>query len=168
MAHALLDGVVQQHRFLGSERLLEGRNHASLENRPLLHPGKSLLGLGATKTEKIDRRLRDGGSIFGTKEEKHLNEMLGVTSEKDGIGRKLKLWMVCVRDQIQPQGDSHNDDSLDQRVLNVVTSLPFLALGGYMMRCVLSRDNVPSVNSGIERYECICLCTNINVHARRI
>lgn len=47
---------------------------------------------------------------------------------------RLKNWVVHVRDHIQPQGDVGNDDSLDQRILNVITSLPFLGLGAYMVR----------------------------------
>lgn len=36
---------------------------------------------------------------------------------------------VSIRDHLQPQGDVHNDDTLTQRVLNIVTSLPIVALG---------------------------------------
>lgn len=72
---------------------------------------------------------RDGGS----------SSLLGVAETSSGAyGEEgdsvlLKKWAVHVRDHIQPQGDVGNDDSLDQRVLNVVTSLPFLGLGAYMM-----------------------------------
>lgn len=54
---------------------------------------------------------------------------------------------VCIRDQIQPQGDCPNDDSMGQRVLNVVTSLPFLAVGMMMKRRLSSKEGKAYGNS---------------------
>ena len=44
---------------------------------------------------------------------------------------------VSVRDNLQPQGDVHNDDTVTQRALNILTSLPIIALG-WNMRSKLS------------------------------
>lgn len=67
---------------------------------------------------------RDGSSTSLSSERSYADESV----------EGLKNWIVHVRDHIQPQGDVGNDDSLDQRILNVVTSLPFLGLGAYMVR----------------------------------
>lgn len=52
----------------------------------------------------------------------------------DATDQGLNKWIVRVRDQIKPQGDASNDDSWDQRALNVITSLPFLFLGAHMLQ----------------------------------
>lgn len=54
---------------------------------------------------------------------------------------------VCIRDRIQPQGDCPNDDSVGQRVLNVVTSLPFFAVGMIMKRRLSSPEGKAYGNS---------------------
>ncbi len=54
---------------------------------------------------------------------------------------------VRIRDQIQPQGDCPNDDSRGQRILNVVTSLPFFAVGMIMRRRLSSPEGIAYGNS---------------------
>lgn len=42
---------------------------------------------------------------------------------------------MSIGSKLHPQGDNaHNDDKFDQRLVNVVTSLPFLAVGANMLR----------------------------------
>ena len=41
---------------------------------------------------------------------------------------------ASVGGMLQPQGDTNNDDSAGQRIVNVLTSLPFLFVGANMLR----------------------------------
>lgn len=54
---------------------------------------------------------------------------------------------VSIRDNIQPQGDVHNDDTLTQRALNVVTSLPIIAIGYHLRKKVTSPEGISYANS---------------------
>jgi hypothetical protein len=59
----------------------------------------------------------------------------------------LSTCVVRVRDQIRPQGDCPNDDSADQRLLNVITSLPFVGVGLHMRRTLSSKEGKAYANS---------------------
>jgi len=61
-------------------------------------------------------------------------ELLLPQESTNATDQSLNQWIVRIRDQIKPQGDASNDDSWDQRALNVVTSLPFLFLGAHMLQ----------------------------------
>ena len=59
----------------------------------------------------------------------------------------LSACVVRVRDQIRPQGDCPNDDSADQRLLNVITSLPFVGVGLHMRKMLSSKEGKAYANS---------------------
>jgi len=42
--------------------------------------------------------------------------------------------VMSIGGMMQPQGDTHNDNHVDQRVVNILTSLPFFAIGAHMLR----------------------------------
>ena len=51
-----------------------------------------------------------------------------------GLQTHIPRFAASMGNLLQPQGDTHNDDSSDQRIVNIVTSLPFLAVGANMLR----------------------------------
>lgn len=60
-----------------------------------------------------------------------------VRSTGPNVLANLHRLAVRVGSSVQPQGTSHNDDSLSQRIINVVTSIPFISLG----YAILKRTN---------------------------
>jgi hypothetical protein len=51
-----------------------------------------------------------------------------------GLQMHIPRLAVSVGSMMQPQGDTHNDDTTGQRIVNIATSLPFFAIGANMLR----------------------------------
>jgi hypothetical protein len=62
----------------------------------------------------------------------HLPSPAAQAGQRVGLGSMV----LRVGDMLQPQGEAHGDATLGERAANVLTSLPFLALGWHMHRWV--------------------------------
>jgi hypothetical protein len=51
-----------------------------------------------------------------------------------GLTMHIPRLAASVGSMLQPQGDTHNDDTTGQRIVNIATSLPFFAIGANMLR----------------------------------
>jgi hypothetical protein len=60
----------------------------------------------------------------------HLPSPAAQAGQRVGLGSMV----LRVGDMLQPQGEAHGDATLGERAANVLTSLPFLALGWHMHR----------------------------------
>jgi len=83
-----------------------------------------------------------------------INSLASTTDFEDDDASSTASWKdrlagaaVSIRDNIQPQGDVHNDDTLTQRALNVVTSLPIIAIGYHLRKKVTSPEGISYANS---------------------
>lgn len=110
--------------FIGRRQRIEGRLDG-----PSLHGDKpaSQRELVEQLNKEFDDAVEESDLEFDSM------EVLPHLSPND-TDQRLNKWIVRVRDQIRPQGDAGNDDSWDQRALNVITSLPFLFLGAHMLQ----------------------------------
>ncbi|KAG7667158.1 hypothetical protein NADE_003044 [Nannochloris sp. 'desiccata'] len=65
-------------------------------------------------------------------------EATAFTSDQSSLLTGLQLHIprlaASVGSMMQPQGDTHNDDTTGQRLINIATSLPFFAIGANMLR----------------------------------
>lgn len=59
------------------------------------------------------------------------------TTPESSWGRRLCGLALRVGDMTQPQGEAPGDASWGERTFNVLTSLPFVAVGWHMHRCVV-------------------------------
>jgi len=66
------------------------------------------------------------------------DESIASTSDQSSLLTGLQLHIprlaASVGSMMQPQGDTHNDDTTGQRIMNIATSLPFFAIGANMLR----------------------------------
>lgn len=96
--------------------------------RKLLHVFGFLFQNGSSESDAVTQL----NELEETRENE--GEMSLSPQRADESEKGLHKWVVRVADHMEPQGEAGNDHTKTQRVLNVLTSLPFLALGAYMMK----------------------------------
>lgn len=119
--------------WISQERLLSPEDCCWPDHQPLTEYSST------TRTNLVDQLNRQEE----IQEDKTHN---GVVSSSS-LQEKIMSAGICIRDKIQPQGDCPNDDSREQRILNVATSLPFFVVGMIMKRRLSSPEGKSYGNS---------------------
>ena len=126
--------------------ILHGRPHTTPKDKQPKHLAPLLPGVGprppspptqllGTAAATLNRQLKQVQAPSHHLEAWHDNNpSTSTTDASEGILARLPRLATSVGNLMQPQGDTRNDDCPDQRLVNIVTSLPFFAIGARMLQ----------------------------------